>query len=63
MFAKIKEWLLRDFPDRNRYDEFITIRANGTAHFDISAYLATEEGRERICRLADRVTTEVDERL
>lgn len=53
MFAKIREWLLRDFPDRNRYDRFITIRANGTASFDIAAYLATEEGGERLKRLAD----------
>lgn len=32
-------------------EDFITVRSDGSAHFDLAAYLLTEEGRRRIDNL------------
>lgn len=32
-------------------EDFITIRPDGSAHFDLAAYLLTEEGQRRIAEL------------
>lgn len=53
------EWLTREVPKERDCGRFITVRANGSAHFDVAAYLATAEGAARLARIAAQNVGEV----
>jgi hypothetical protein len=54
MIEWLQRWLVTVPPAPDPVDRFVTIRANGNAHFDLAAYLATPEGIERLDRMAAR---------